>query len=173
MHDYTKRVLLRHNLRSVGSGYMYYDLDSILKKLQNDGVRRDIPILDTGYELLIYPKRLTDHSDTITLNVEVYNANYDEVPTKELAQLFDSNSELKGFLTTVIEKFVDELNNSNVKVKYFEEFNGSYSVINGKMYAAIYDFATDSFYDVPEPKEATILFEQPDVDKLIEQILKD
>jgi len=173
MHEYTKRVLLRHNLRNNTSGYVYYDLDSILKKLQNDKVRRDIPILDTGYELFIYPKKLSEHSDTITLNIEVYNANYDEVPTKELSTLFETNSELKGFLTTTVEKFVDELNSSNVKVKYFDEFNGSYSVMNGKMYAAIYDFDKDSFYEVPEPKETTILFEQPDIDKLIEQILKD
>lgn len=173
MHEYTKRIVLRHNLRSLGNGYKYYDLGSVLKQLICDEVQRQFAIKDTGYELFLYLKRLTEHSDAVTLNVDLYDSDFNEQQVNKVISLFESESEFRGWFTNIVTKFVEEINQVGATVYYFDEFPGAYSVDNGRMLASIFDFTTGKFNNLPEVKTTTVTFEDPDVDKLIDQIMKE
>lgn len=172
MHDYTKRVPIRSNLNST-SGYIFMDMDTIIAKLRDDSVDRQFVIKNSGYELFIYISRLSSSSRTFLLNVELYNEDYNEVPIKNAISCFESETEFRNFIKTCVSKFVTALNSLQSRVKYFEESGNTYDVHNNRMYIAIYDFKTEQFLDIPEVKELTIQFEDPDVDRLIENIMKE
>ncbi len=173
MHDYMKRIVLHHNLKAIGNGYKYYDMESILKQLISDDVHRQFPIKDSGYEMFLFLKRLTSYSDTVTLNVELYDSDYNEQPLNKVLTLFESDSEFRGWFTNIVNNFVEEVNQVGATVYYFDEFPGAYSVDNSKMLASIFDFTTGKFNELPEVKTTKITFEDPDVDKLIDQIMKE
>ncbi len=172
MHEYRKRIPIRSNLNSV-SGYVFMDIDTIIKNIRNDSVDHQFTVGDSGYELFIYIGRLSEHSRTFTLNAEAYDSDYNNIPVSDLAKLFESDSQFRNFIKQCVDKYISAVNALQSKVKYFEESTNTSDVHNSKLYIAIYDFSTDKFLDVPEVKEMVIQFEEPDVDKLIDQIMKE
>lgn len=172
MHEYTKRVPIRTTLASL-EGYVFMDLDTILKNLRDDSVSNQFIIKNSGYEMFIYINKLSEHSKTFMLNIDVYNEDYKDIEPRDVIKLFESETEFRNFIKTSVVKYIESLNNLQLKVHYFSEFDGAYDVHNNRMYAAVYDFSTNKFLPTPEVKETILKFEDPDVDKLIEHIMKE
>lgn len=172
MHEYRKRIPIRSNLNSISS-YIFMDIDTIIKNIRNDSVDSQFTINDSGYELFIYISRLSENTRTFILNAEAYDSEYNDIPVSDLVKLFESDSQFRNFIKQCVDKYINSVNALQSKVKYFEESTNMSAVRNNKLYIAIYDFSTDKFLDVPEVKELVIQFEEPDVDKLIDQIMKE
>lgn len=171
MHDYTKRTPVHSNVSAL-QGYPYYDIDTILSSLRNDNVQNQFLIKDSEYELFIYLTKFCNHSRSFMINVELYDAEYNEVEIIEALELFESRSEFRYFIENSINTYLDDINNLQLKVHYFDEFDGAYDVKNNKFYAAIYDFKTNTFLPIPEAKEVIIKFEEPNIDMLMNHIYK-
>lgn len=171
MHDYTKRIIFKSNLNSVES-YNYMDKDSVINFINHSNVNRQFKIKDTGYEFFIFVDKLSEHTKTLVLNAELYDDNFNEIPLKDGLKLFENENEYRNFIKQCLNKFVTDLNNLNHAIKYFKEFNGAYQVINNKLYAAVYDFKTGKFLEIPEPSELILQFEEVDYVELFKEIMK-
>jgi len=171
MHDYTKRIIFKSNLNSVES-YNYMDKDSIINFINHSNVNRQFKIKDTDYEFFIFVDKLSEHTKTLILNAELYDDNFNEIPLKDGLKLFENENEYRNFIKQCLNKFVTDLNNLNHAIKYFKEFNGAYQVINNKLYAAVYDFKTGKFLEIPEPSELILQFEELDYVELFKEIMK-
>lgn len=173
MHEYTKRIPIRSNLSTIGKGYNYLDIDNIVKNIRHDNVNNLFVIKNSGYEMYVYIVKLTEHSKTLTLNIDIYDEDANNIEPREALKLFESISDFRSFIRSSINKYIETINNLQLKVHYFEEFDEAYDVHNNKLYAAIYNFQTNKFLSLPEVKEDILQFEEPNVDRLIEQILKE
>lgn len=171
MHDYTKRIIFKSNLNSVES-YNYMDKDSVINFINHSNVNRQFKIKDTGYEFFIFVDKLSEHTKTLVLNAELYDDNFNEIPLKDGLKLFENENDYRNFIKQCLNKFVTDLNNLNHAIKYFKEFNGAYQVINNKLYAAVYDFKTGKFLEIPEPSELILQFEEVDYGELFKEIMK-
>ena len=171
MHEYTKRVPIRTTLVSL-KGYVFTDLDTILKSLRDDSVKNKFIINNSRYEMFIYINKLSEYSKVFILNVDIYDEDYKDVEPRDAIKLFESEIDFRNFIKTSVAKYIESLNNLQLKVHYFSEFDGAYGVRNNRMYAAVYDFSTNKFLPAPEVKETILKFEDFDVDKLIEYIMK-
>lgn len=172
MHEYTKRVPIRTTLVSLKGGYVFTDVDTILKSLQDDSVKNKFIINNSRYEMFIYINKLSEYSKVFILNVDIYDEDYKDVEPRDAIKLFESETDFRNFIKTSVAKYIESLNNLQLKFHYFSRFDGAYDVHNNRMYAAVYDFSTNKFLPAPEVKETILKFEDCDVDKLIEYIMK-
>lgn len=171
MHDYTKHIPVKTNL-SVFNGYNYFDIDTVLNNIR-DNVNNNFIVKNTNYEMYVYLKRLSEYSNTLTLNIELFDEEYRDIEPKEIIKLFESETEFRNFIKNSIITYINAINSIQLKVHYFSEFEGAYNVYNNKMYAAVYDFSTNKFLPTPEVKETILKIEDPNIDTLIEKIMKE
>lgn len=171
MHEYTKRIPIRTTLASLKE-YVFTDLDTILKSLKDNNVSNQFIINNSEYEMFIYINKLYEHSNTFMLNIDIYDEDYKDVEPRDAIKLFESERDFRNFIKTSVVKYIESLNNLQLKIHYFSEFDGAYDIHNNRMYAAVYDFSTNKFLPAPEVKETILKFEDPEVDKLIEYIMK-
>ena len=173
MNEYIKRIPIQSNLSKMGRGYNYLDVDTVIKNSRQDSVDRTFVIKNSGYEMFVYITKLTEHSKNLTLNIGIYDDNVKDIEPRDAMKLFESMYEFRNFISSSVSKYIESINNLQLKVHYFEEFDGAYDVHNNKLYAAIYDVQTNKFLPIPEVKEDILKLEEPDIDRLIEQIMKE
>lgn len=165
--EYTKKLVLRYNLQNKR---VYFDVDTLVKNINQTIKQRSFPIKDSKYELFICLDR-PSKLDFLTLNITLYDEDGEDYPIETAIALFESKTEFKNWITSTVNKFVELLNQASVTAAYFEHFNGLYSIENNKLYAAVYDFSTNTVLTIPEAKTIQIQFDEPDVNKLLDQIL--
>ena len=176
MHEYMKRVRIDSNL----SNYNYVSVTSILNFI-NFSVKGSyaIPNLNElsnsqndNYELLLHINKLKENSKTLILTLEIYDGEVNNIKPKDAISLFETEAEFRNFITMSIMKYIDEINNLKITFPYFS--NGSiYDIHNDKLYAAVYDFKTNQFLPIPEVNEAIFILGEPNIDALLESIMKD
>lgn len=172
MHEFRKRIPIRSNLSTIKS-HILVDLDSIIKEIRRNGDSKS-SFTTNNYEIYLYLNKLTEHSNTFTLNIEAYDINeYNEVQIKKIIDDFESESEFRNFIKNNAINYIDSINQLNLPIRYFEDFDGAYTISNNKLYAAVYDFSTNKYLLTPKAQVVALQFNEPDVDKLIDQIMKD
>ena len=172
------RDRLRMNMNSLEHCQMYANESDILDKIFNVAKdNRSLPI-QNGVYANVKVDHLTSSTDNwlFAVYVTVFDEDsYNEISSSELISRFGSITEFKAFIDKVVTEFIDIINDADITFKYLDRTdNSDFIVQNGKLYAPIYDFAKELNLETNfEMKDYHLTFEMPDIDKIVNGILKE